>query len=139
MDLKDFVAGSLTQIVQGIQKAQADTAGTGAWIIPAGSVLTPREKSTVLRTAQGEGYLHDVHFDVAITVSDEQAAKAGAGIKVFGAKLGAEGNVTYQNAAVSRVQFTVPVVWPAQTQPELERRLEAERREADETVRGSYD
>jgi hypothetical protein len=139
MDLKDFVAGSLTQIVQGIQKAQADTAGTGAWIIPAGSVLTPREKSTFLRTAQGEGYLHDVHFDVAITVSDEQAAKAGAGIKVFGAKLGAEGNVTYQNAAVSRVQFTVPVVWPGQTQPELERRLEAERREADETFRGSYD
>jgi hypothetical protein len=139
MDLKDFVAGSLTQIIQGIQAAQADTDGTGAWIIPAGSVLARREGSTVVRTAQGEGYLHDVHFDVAITVSDEQAAKAGAGIKVFGAKLGAEGNVTYQNAAVSRVQFTVPVVWPGQTQPELERRLEAERREADETVRGSYD
>ena len=88
-----------------------------------------------MKTAAGKGYLHEVHFDVAVTVSDEQSAGAGAGLRVFGAKLGAEGNVSYQNAAVSRVQFSVPVVWPGQSDPELERNLEQKRREEDAKVR----
>jgi hypothetical protein len=135
MDLKDFVAGSLTQIIEGIRKAQADSTDSGAWISPTGYSLAGRKETPILKTATGEAYLHEVHFDVAVTVSDEQAAGAGAGLRVFGAKLGAEGSVTYQNAAVSRVQFSVPVVWPGQTQPEREKRLEQERREEDEAVR----
>ena len=76
-----------------------------------------------------------MRFDVAVTVSDEQSAGAGAALRVFGAKLGAEGNVTYQNAAVSRVQFSVPVVWPGQTQPEREKRLKQRESEIEQQVR----
>jgi hypothetical protein len=135
VDLKDFVAGSLTQIVEGIQQAQKDAAGSGASISPTGSNIAPRADTPRIKTETGEGYLHEVHFDVAVTVSDEPSAGAGAGVRVFGAKLGAEDNVTYQSAAVSRIRFSVPVVWPGQSNPELEKRLEQERRANDEKVR----
>ena len=137
MDLKDFVADSLTQIIEGIKKAQEATAKTGAWISPAGSNITPRKETPIVQTAEGEGYLHEVRFDVAITVSDEQKAGAGAGLRVFGAKLGAEGNVAYQNAAVSRIQFAIPVVWPGQADEELEKRLSEKRRQQDAAMRGA--
>jgi len=93
VDLKDFVAGSLTQIIQGIRNAQEESQGSGAWISPAGPDIAHRKETPILETPEGEGYLHEVHFDVAITVSDEQGAKGGAGLKIFGAKLGAEGTV----------------------------------------------
>ena len=81
----------------------------------------------MIKTAQGAAYVQDVKFDVAVTASDEQGAKAGAGIKILGATLGADGKVNYQNSEVSRVQFSVPVVWPGQTQPELESALKQQR------------
>ena len=137
MDLKDFVAGSLTQIIEGIREAQKASADSGGWISPAGSNMTPRKETPIVKTPEGEGYLHEVHFDVAVTVSDEQGANAGAGLKIFGAKLGADASVTYQNAAVSRVQFSIPVVWPGQIQPELEKMLQQKRRESDSKVRTS--
>jgi hypothetical protein len=135
VDLKDFVAGSLAQIVEGIRQAQKDAGGSGAWIGPTGSNIAPRADTPRIKTETGEGFLHEVHFDVAVTVSDEQSAGGGAGLRVSGAKLGTDGNVTCQNAAVSRVQFSVPIVWPGQSNPELEKRLEQERRSHDEKVR----
>ncbi len=134
MDLKDFVAGSLTQIVEGIKKAQEGTANTGALISPAGANIASRKETPIMRTPDGHAYLHDVQFDVAVTVSDEKEAGAGASLRIFGAKLGAEGAVTYQNAAVSRVQFSVPVVWPGQILPELEKRLREEKQRSDSKV-----
>jgi hypothetical protein len=135
MNLKDFVAGSLTQIIEGIRKAQEEAAETGAWISPAGSSIPRGTSITVINTPAGDSYLQQVQFDVAVTVSDEQSAGAGGGLRVFGAKIGAEGEVNYKNAAVSRVQFTVPVVWPGQTQPELEKKLEDTRRNVQERAR----
>jgi hypothetical protein len=98
----------LTQIIEGVREAQKQVANTGEWISPAGSDITPRKDTPIVKTAEGEGYLHEVHFDVAITVSDDQAAGAGAGLKVFGAKLGAEGSVTYHTGTVQRsAQFAL--------------------------------
>jgi hypothetical protein len=127
MDLKEFVSDSLTQIAEGVQLAQQRGTTSGVWINPAGSNITPRKENPIIRTVHGEGYLNDVHFDVAVTVSDEKKGNAGAGLKVFGVKLGAEGEASFQNAAVSRIQFSVQVVWPGQPQPELEKRFEEEK------------
>src|SRR5580658_10215723 len=99
MNLKDFVAGSLTQIIEGIRKAQEEAAETGAWISPAGSSIPRGTSITVINTPAGDSYLQQVQFDVAVTVSDEQSAGAGGGLRVFGAKIGAEGEVNYKNAA----------------------------------------
>lgn len=133
MDLKDFVAGSLTQIAEGIKQAQEAAAKSGAWINPQSRHMPAGADRAIIGVPDGRRYIHMVKFDVAITVSDEQRADAGAGIQIFGAKLGAEGEAKYQNAAVSRVQFDVPVVWPGDERPEIDKAIderEASSREA---------
>jgi len=129
MDLKEFVASSLTQIIEGIREAQQRGAASGAWVSPAGSEIPTRAGARTMVTPDGLSYLHDVEFDVAISVSDEQKAGAGAGIQIFGAKIGGDGSVAYQNAAVSRIQFTIPVVWPGDSRPDFDKKV-AERRSA---------
>jgi len=142
VDLKDFVSSSLTQIIEGVGDAQKRAAASGAWISPVGKNIPHREGARKIETPNGVGYLEDVHFDVAITVSDQQQAGGGAGIQIFGAKLGADGNVKYQNEAVSRIQFTIPVVWPGDVRPELEEKLrrehEKENARARAANRGTY-
>ncbi len=113
MDLEEFVSSALTQTARGIRKAQSDAADTGAWINPAGRMGGPEPGSTIEVDENILSRLDNVQFDVAVTASDEQRADAKAGLKiaVLGG-LGASGGVSYQNTAVSRVQFRVPVVWP---------------------------
>jgi hypothetical protein len=123
MDLKEFVAASLTQIADGIKMAQDATKSSGAWISPVTSLTPGGPEMSRITTPEGRRYVHEVSFDVAITVSDEQKAGAGAGITIFGAKVGADGGVTYQNAAVSRVQFSVPIMWPADSRPEIDKAM----------------
>jgi hypothetical protein len=129
MDLKEFVAGSLTQIAEGIKQAQEASTKSGAWINPLSGQIPASPERPIVHVPNGRRYLHEVKFDVAVTVSDEQRADAGAGIQIFGAKLGAEGELKYQNAAVSRVQFSVPVIWPGDEKPELDKAMD-ERRSA---------
>lgn len=114
MDLEEFVSGTLTQIVKGVVKAQDALTGTGALINPSAHYLNTKESAPAIRDEKG--FLHqvrEVEFDVAVTVGDVQAANAGAGIQVFGAKIGARGEVTYENSTVSRVKFVVPIAFPS--------------------------
>jgi hypothetical protein len=127
MDLKEFVVSSLTQIIEGIREAQQRAADSGAWVSPAGSEIPKRDNAQKMVTPDGMGYLHDVDFDVALSVSDQGQAGAAAGLQIFGAKLGADGSVTSQNTAVSRIQFTIPVVWPGNSRPEFDNKVQQQR------------
>jgi len=129
MDLKDFVAGSLTQIAEGIQMAQKATMASGAWINPMSTQTPGGADKTLVYTPEGRRYLQEVTFDVAVTVADEKKADAGAAIKILGARIGADGEVAYKNAAVSRVQFCVHVMWPGDLRPEVDKTM-SERRSA---------
>lgn len=121
MDLEEFVADSLTQIIRAVKSAQERSAGTGAWVNPAGYEL-PRFAETIETKKGVRAYVHDVEFDVAVTAADAQSAGAKAGLKVFSAELlGAKGKVTYENSAVSRVKFSIPVVWPEDVRAEREK------------------
>jgi len=131
MNLEDFVAQALAQITKGIQKAQNEVADTDAWINPAGYGLPKAEQ----RVELSEGvfaYIHDVEFDVAITVSDEKKAGAGASIDVYVAKIKAGGDVAHENTEVSHVSFSVPVVWPQSVRKIRE--TDRQRRLADEAA-----
>ena len=77
MDLQDFVASSLTQIIRAVSKAQSESRESGAWVSPAGIDL-PKEVETIEVSPGVRAYVHDVEFDVAVTVSDKQGAEAGA-------------------------------------------------------------
>ena len=88
MELKDFVAESLLSIVEGIKDAQSKFPEHGAHINP-GNLM--RGTSAVAENAiwdnTNNNYAQLVSFDIAITAED--AAKAGAKIKVLSGLLGA--------------------------------------------------
>lgn len=107
MELKDFVAATITGIAQGIQKAQEE-AGKSYRIAPR---HTPGDKSKGnAHTAYGNisEALDCVEFDVAVTTSTSLEGAATAKIVV------AEGNLNTQHEVthLSRVRFQVYVDWP---------------------------
>jgi hypothetical protein len=93
MDLQTFVRESLTQIMAGIREAQQKEGEQGHFINPKG--------------ARGWKF-RDVDFDIALTAS----SKTQGGIKVVAALVGGEGERAAEHSTVSRVKFSVPVVFP---------------------------
>ena len=121
MDLKTFVAESISQICSGIIEAQKQTEETGA-------IVSPRVNySTQWGTfgTRSEKPIHTaamIHFDVAVSATDSSGAeKKGekhAILEVMrvrveaGFSSGNESAARQEMASVSRIQFDVPIIWP---------------------------
>lgn len=113
MDLKTFVADTLTQIVDGVAEAKARFAegGTGAKINP---------------NIGDQARASPVEFDLALTVTTDSSvtgaikgeAKGGV-ISIFQAKLNSDAGASSgtQNQEVSRVRLTVMLAQPADLRP----------------------
>lgn len=116
MDLKEFVAESLRQIMDGVTEAKTHGSKIGAIVNPHGSigkfVNLPQGALYRVDKAKGCQYAHDISFDVAVTTIEESHTKGGAklAVAVFSASGGKQSDLT--NSCVSRVQFTVPVFLP---------------------------
>ena len=54
----------------------------------------------------------EVHFDVGLTNTESGGKQGGIGVFLGALKVGAEGKTDTVTSAVTRVQFTVPVVLP---------------------------
>jgi hypothetical protein len=104
MDLKDFVAASLKQIVEGVKEAQASAEGNHVNAVNGAGI--PLGKGAYSGGTFGNFTL--VEFDVA--VSAESAGKGGANLKVFG--LGFEGGGEHKAGSANRISFAVPVRLP---------------------------
>jgi hypothetical protein len=111
MKLKDFVAETLKEIVDGVVEAQAYCAEKG------GSVNSKRLEA---RTDQGfqmwdseTGQIAQlVEFDVAVTTTEGTETKGGIGVFVGPVGLGSHGKSDASNVSSSRIKFAVPVVLP---------------------------
>lgn len=108
--MKDFISTSLQEIIQGVKEAQANANEAGGVIMPpfSGNVL----KNEV--AAYRREIMRDIEFDVAVTVveDNEKGISAGAFISVIG--ISGKEKTSLQNVAVSRIKFTVPVIYPVQ-------------------------
>ena len=115
MDLKEFVAESLRQIMDGVAEAKEHGSQIGAEVNPAaiaGRLDRFPEGVLYRKTETGVQYAQNVSFDVAVTTIEESHTKGGAklAVAVFSAGGGTQRDST--NSSVSRVQFTVPVFLP---------------------------
>lgn len=111
MELRDFVAETLTQIVEGVQEAQVRTKSHGARVNP--HLTTSAElaiKHSILIASGAAAQL--VHFDVALTAKEGTGTKGGIGVVVGAFALGSTGQSQAENSTVSRVKFSVPLVLP---------------------------
>lgn len=115
MDLKEFVSETLVSIVTGIKDAQEKTRNLGASVNPGGLM---RKSEAVSDNStwdnRNNNFSQPVTFDIAITAED--SAKGGAKVKVLSGILGGDigGEKGSKNVLASRIQFTVPVLFPSE-------------------------
>ena len=116
MDLKEFVAESLRQIMEGVTEAKEHGSNIGAEVNPFADLGSYNRypEGVIFRHMEGKGgqYAQNVSFDVAVTTIEESHTKGGAklAVAVFSAGAGKEKDRT--DSSVSRVKFTVPVFLP---------------------------
>ena len=118
MELKEFVAQALREIVSGVVEAQKSLAPIGAQVNPEGARMYPKGEKNyeVLGVAQGgDGNpIQLVSFDVAVTASEGTQTKGGIGIVAGIVSLSSSGATDKTETAVSRFSFKVPLLLPLQ-------------------------
>ncbi|EJM98893.1 hypothetical protein [Phyllobacterium sp. YR531] len=127
MDLKDFIASSLQQIVEGVKLAQQAEGGDNV-----NATLVSTDLGGNLINSGAYGLFTRVDFDVA--VSAETSGKGGANLKVFG--VGFEGGGEHKSGAANRLAFSVPVRLP-DGDTERTNEIARKRRESTEALRAA--
>lgn len=119
MQLKDFVAGTLTQLVEGVVAGHNAVYQLGGRVNPVLSLI----KDGVSLQKAPSGYLPPssssseysttfVDFDIAIIASEDSSSKGGFGIFVGAIGAGAAGQATSASSQHSRIKFSLPVALP---------------------------
>ncbi|MBO6892852.1 MAG: hypothetical protein JJ866_12995 [Roseibium sp.] len=103
MELKEFVAETLTQIIDGVKEAQAREDGPNV-----NAAMSGAEFGGNLVNVGTYGVATRVDFDVAVTA--ESKGGAGAKLSVFG--VGVEGGAGHTAGTANRISFSVPVRLP---------------------------
>jgi hypothetical protein len=112
MELQQFVAEAITQVINGVKDAQAATADTGADVNPQGMRFIPEQVGSRQWDTRTEIFAEQVEFDVAVSVESRDTNKGGFGIVVGTLSLGAAKQKEKASSAMSRIRFRVPVVFP---------------------------
>ena len=110
MNLKEFVAETLVQLVEGIEDAQSRTTGRKASVNPHVSASPELAKLGVLNASGVAAQV--IHFDVALTAMEGTGTKGGIGVVAGVLNLGSMGQSQTENSSVSRVKFSAPVILP---------------------------
>ena len=127
MDLKEFVSNSLNEIISAVVLSQryCSDQNIHAQVAPTDITTTSATLAhTKVQQVNGVSRIvTDVAFDIAVTASDEQSARGGAGIKVVGIdlRIGVDAEKSATSSAVSRISFTVPIIFPEAEQSKAAR------------------
>ncbi|MEJ2362409.1 MAG: hypothetical protein P8Z75_13490, partial [Gammaproteobacteria bacterium] len=111
VDLKEFISETMIQIISGVVEAQEQEKTIGGTVSPrltAGSEFGAQHG--FLRAEGGAAQI--VQFDVALTAKEGSGTKGGIGIVSGIVSLGTSGQSQEENASVSRVKFSVPLILP---------------------------
>jgi hypothetical protein len=114
MQLDDFVFETLKQLVDGVSRAKEYGAQKGAKVNPDNVRWDSRDglQTALMYDQETLRPIHSVEFDVAVTTTEGTQDKVGAGIFVAAIGLGAQGQSKSENQSVSRIKFSVPVLYP---------------------------
>ena len=121
MELQEFVAEALSQIINGVKSVQQMSSESGATInpeIPNHHLEKQGFMSTTKTAGDKSNPVLFVEFDTAVTVTEGDGVKAKAGINVFGSNIGIGIGTKDESSTVSRLKFKVPIVLPPQLPPQ---------------------
>jgi hypothetical protein len=116
MELKDFVAQTLVQIVEGIDQANDSLSNKSAFVVSS-NIKTSEDIKYSFDKERIPHYVSNVDFDVAINIQDSQSKTGGANIEVFSVlNIGGKGEKGLIDTSTNRIKFTLPLALP--TEPE---------------------
>ena len=114
MKLKDFVAETLKELIDGVIDPQDYCSAKGASINSTTIVYQIQDSSQMMDQRDGRR-AQMVEFDVAVTATEGTETKGGIGVFVGAIGLGSQGKSDSANSSVSRIKFSIPVVLPSGT------------------------
>ncbi len=114
MTLKDFIGEALSEIIFGIDEAKKrlEQSGRSHWVsapiaaVGAGHAIHDSDVAVWMPDGKSFNKANLVRFDVAVHAT--KSTKAGGGVKVTVVQLG--GGLSKEQAAISRIQFDIPLV-----------------------------
>jgi hypothetical protein len=112
MNLRDFIAEGLAEVVQGVLDAQTALGENGKYVNPELSTQQgPLQQQGGHVSIQGQ-LVQYVEFDVAVTATEGTGTRGGIGVVAGFVALGSQGQSSQEQSAVSRIKFTVPLTLP---------------------------
>lgn len=112
MELKDFVSGTLIQIIDGVKQAQGHAQDEGAAVNPPGQRLV--EGRIVKTDNQTFPMVQDIEFNVVVSTSEGGEVKGGIGIFVGALGLGTQASSQDLSEQLNRISFKIPLILPSQ-------------------------
>ena len=110
MELRDFVAETIKQVIDGVILAQQHAREKGAHVNPPlnfsadqGLQLWDRDTAQPVQT---------ISFDVAVTAAEGTKTQGGVAVFAGAFGLGSKGQSDKSNETVNRIQFSVPLSLP---------------------------
>ena len=102
MELKEFIAESLKQIVDGVWDAQDYAAG----------LVAPYKINEETGKPYDESQSQLIAFDIAVTVGEASGKEGKAGISISPLNIGGKVSTEQNSSTVSRLSFKVPIIYP---------------------------
>jgi hypothetical protein len=98
LQLRDFVAETIKQVIDGVATAQV-------YAVKKASVVNPR-------THPSSTPIQSISFDVAVTAAKGTTTQGGIAVFTGFIGLGSKGQSDKSNETINRIQFSVPVILP---------------------------
>lgn len=102
MELDEFIAETLKQVIDGIETAQKYSQKKGKGRIGWSDISHTKDNVRM------------VEFDVVVTTTDNHQAKGGGGIFVGMVTVGSQVQSGGESQAVNRIRFSIPLFLPVQ-------------------------
>lgn len=112
MELREFVAESLRQLIDGVAVAQEYATENDAKVNPTNIFYRADQGVIKIQDRETGALVQEVNFDVAVTATDGTKTKGGIGVFVGAVGLGSQGQSEASNQSISRIRFSVPLALP---------------------------
>jgi hypothetical protein len=116
MELRDFVAESIKQIVDGVNEAKHYAAEKGGTVNPERQIHNSNNAQSRTNAKTGAS-IETIEFDVAVTVTEGTQTKGSIGIFMGAVGLGSQGQSNAANSSITRLRFSVPISLPSTPNP----------------------
>ena len=120
MKLADFISQIITEIVDGVARAQEGAREKGAIINPKHMNWTEEKKAhSITPSATGPDQaplLSEIEFDILLTIGDDDKAQGGIGVFAASLGLGIKGEARNYSEAVNRIKFKILAKLPQQAE-----------------------